>query len=232
MALLFADNILNYARNYRVCYIGGRYGGGKTALAFRLAYELCLRFEFRYILSNVSSIWCTPPDRVVLRDGFVDAVIVLDEGGMFLDDAASARQWLAFLRKINVVLLVPSVLPPSLVMRRLSVQRLANFDAFGVPLWYYGVRLDAGIIKVRDAFFWLFPSEIYGIYDTRGMPTDANELLGYIRLWTRQVSSSPSLPAPAPVPSPALVAPPDRETEALVGELLLQMAERELRGSR
>jgi hypothetical protein len=240
MPLLFSSNILNYARNYRVCYIGGRYGGGKTALAFRLAYDLCLSFGFRYILSNVASVWCTPPDRVVLRDGvYADAVIILDEGGMYLDNAHDARQWLAYLRKLNVVLLVPSVLPPSRLMQRLTVQRTINADAFGLPLWLYGVRLDAGIVKVKDGFSWLFPSEIYGVYDTRGMPSDASELLVYLREWIAAASSVlgyrvslPQLPSSAQAQSVAVPAADvytSSETDALVNDLLQSMAESQLK---
>ncbi len=189
--LIHAANVLNYARNYRVCYLGGRYGGGKTSFAFRLAYDLCQYYGFRYILSNVRSVWNTEPRHVTLRDGvYIDAVFVLDEGGMYLDNAAQAKSWLAYLRKLNAVLILPSTFPPALLMRRLTVQRTHNFNAWGLPLWVYGIRLDSGIIKQTDWCAWYYPSEIYGIYDTVGMPSQANDLLDYLQDWTRSAAST------------------------------------------
>lgn len=186
--LFWKENLLNYTRNYRVLFVDGRYGGGKTSLGFKLAEELCRKFGFRYILSNVECVWNTPLDEVVLRDGrYIDAVFVLDEGGMYLETSAVARQWLAYLRKLNIVLIVPSVIPPSSIMQRLTVQRLLNMYVFGVPVWYYGLYLRSGRNKSDDKFGWLHPSEIFGIYDTEGMPQEASEQLAQLQKWTKEV---------------------------------------------
>lgn len=245
MGLVMADNIINYARNYRVVYLGGRYGGGKTAFAFRLAHELVTKYKYRYLLSNVASVWNTPAEAVQLRDGvYADAVMILDEGGMFLDNASEAKSWLAYLRKLNIILLVPSVLPPSTLMRRLSVQRTFNANSIGIPAWLYGLRLDAGIVKQEDKFLWWKPSEIFGIYDTVGMPADASELLAFLKVWTDQAkkqlgyqSRTPLLvadaaPAPILVPDFSALVDGNSELQAVMSDALVAMNESRLKRRR
>jgi hypothetical protein len=191
--LINADNITRYARDYRVCTISGRFGGGKTSFAFRLAYELMRVYKFRYIVSNVQSVWNTPINKIELRRTdyglFVDAIMVLDEGGMFLDRPNEARSWLAYLRKLNVVLLIPTVIAPSLLMRTVTVQRVVNGDALGLPFWFYRVILNSMTVRERDWFLWWQPSEIYGVYDTVGMPSEASDILAYLKKWTDQAAS-------------------------------------------
>jgi hypothetical protein len=189
--LLGADNVVHLANNYRVVYLSGRYGGGKTAFSFRLAYELCKRFNYRYILSNVRSVWCDDPEQVVFRDGcFLDSVLVLDEGGLFLDRASEAKQWLAMLRKLNVVLIIPSVVAPALMLRTMTVQRVFNWSALGVPIWSYAVEVRSHPTVVKDRFHWWGYSEIFGVYDTLGMPADADILLNWLKDRTEQAAKN------------------------------------------
>ena len=72
--LLNAQLAMGYLRLYRVAFIEGRYGGGKTSLAFRMAHDLLRSGQYRYLLSNVKSVWTDALDTVVPRDGyFLDA---------------------------------------------------------------------------------------------------------------------------------------------------------------
>lgn len=191
MSLISASNLMNYANTYRVVYFSGRFGGGKTSLAFRLAFEMVKRYNYRYILSNVRSVWSEPFENVVLRDGkFIDAVCILDEGGLFLDRAADAKEWLAFLRKVNLTLLVPSVVPPARLLRTVTVTRTVRLNAWGLPAWVYQMNLDAHPVHEKENFVWWQPSEIFGIYDTLGQPTDAGELLTHIQKWTIESGKS------------------------------------------
>lgn len=190
MGFINGDALIALAAQYRCIFIDGRYGGGKTILAYRMAYELRRRHGYRYIYSNVRSIINDDPTRMEFRvtpgGVFVDAVLILDEGGMYLDSPREAKQWLAFLRKLNVVLLIPTVLPPSILMRRITVQRSINWMAFGVPLWSYQIKVASGMSHVRQAFYWWQPSEMFGIYDTVGMPDEASELLDRLRSWVKE----------------------------------------------
>lgn len=185
--LINSTTLLAYVNVYRVAWFMGRYGGGKTSLAFRIAGELCEKYGYRYVISNVKSVWNTDPADVVLRQNkWVDAVIVLDEGGLFLENSFDAKKFLAFLRKLNIVLLVPSVLPPSPKMRFLSIQRMLNLNLLGLPIWTYMFNLTYGNIKENGSFFWRNPHEIYGIYDTNGFPEDDVGLAEYVQKWIAQ----------------------------------------------
>lgn len=198
MGLQGAGLVLRYIYNYRICWIGGRFGGGKTSLAYRLAYDLKKKFPFRYVLSNVKDVWSDKPEDVVLRDGvFVDAIIILDEGGGFITTAKEADMWVEFLRKINVVLLLPSVRPPHRDMRTLTVRRDVNWQSLGVPCWAYTAKLDSGDIEEKFNFRWWHPNEIIGVYDTLGFPTDAKELLGNVKDWIKQAAANTGYEATA-----------------------------------
>lgn len=184
MGLIGGMNALFYARNYRHMWFSGRQGGGKTALAFRMAHDLCRQFKFRYIVSTSKSPWAVSPDTVTLREGvWADTVLILDEAGLYIRSPAEAKSWMAFLRKLNCVLLMPSVVPPSSLFRTVSVTRSYNLEAFGLPFWRFDVNISEAGQRVKDSFWWYKPSEIFGCYDTLGQPQDADELLIYLKKW-------------------------------------------------
>jgi hypothetical protein len=208
MPLHSFNAVLHYIKMYRVAHIDGRYGGGKTSFAFRAAYELLTRGGYRYLFSNVASVWNDNPELVLMRDGrYVDAVVVLDEGGLFLKTGRDVEKFLVFLRKLNITLLLPSVQRPASALCRLQIQRMSNLNVIGLPLWAYVGRLSSGDQNERSNFYWRSPKEIYGIYDTLGVPTDdtlvymedpadpksitaAGSLEGYMNEWVKKLAES------------------------------------------
>lgn len=207
--LLGAESTLGYLQTYRIVHVGGRYGGGKTALAFKLAGELLDRGFSRYLVSNVRSVWEDTPADVVLRDGsYADAVVVLDEGGLFLKSSFDAEKFLAFLRKLNIVLIIPSVLPPSSRVRMLSIQRTMNLQTVGLPLWLYTTTLYYGHVKENSKFWWWRPSEIYGIYDTLGFPSDDAGLGSWVERWTSDAAKKSGYKEKSPSGGFSVVASP------------------------
>jgi len=187
MPLHFADSLLFNCVNFRVIHLWGRYGSGKTALAHYLAIQLMLRFKFRYILSNVMSVIRDDPAEVFLANGkTVDAVLLLDEAGVFMKSASDTEEWLAALRKLNIVILCPSFLPPSRTAKMITTQRVFDGTIIGLPVWWFKVHVDMGVLNEKANFYWRNPSEIYGIYDTEGYPSDADELLNYVHTWLAQ----------------------------------------------
>lgn len=190
MPLVNAAGVLGLMKTFRVVHVAGRFGGGKTAVAFRLAYELYQQGFVRHIVSNVQSVWGDDPASIVLRDGIAaDTAVILDEGGMFLDYGYDAKQWLAYLRKLNIVLIIPSVIPPAHKLKFMQVKRVFNAETVGLPMWVYRVDLTDGVTKEKDFFYWLRPSEIYGIYDTQGFPSDDAGLSEYVKRWTAQAAA-------------------------------------------
>ena len=168
--LLNSYAVLEMIKLYRTAWFSGRYGGGKTALAFRVAYDLLDAGGYRYLLTNCASVWSDDPSSVQPVDGRLDAVVLLDEAGLFIRSNADAERFLAFLRKFNVVVLLASVRPPAPAFRSLRIQRVFDFRKLGVPLWLYTAVLRYESITERYWFMWWYPAEIYGIYDTRDIP--------------------------------------------------------------
>jgi hypothetical protein len=226
--LLNGDMVLSYLQMYRICWIGGRFGGGKTALAFRLAYELVASGRFRYLISNVDSVWRDDLAAVKPRyEGnrmFADCVVVLDEGGLFLKTGTDAEKYLAFLRKFNICIIIPSVQPPASRVKFMSVQMIFNGYSLGLPFWMYKLVLSYMASKEVDYFTWLNPTEVFGVYDTGGVPTDdagigdwlvdftneAQQRAGYVP----KVASYPFVDAPTSAAAAA-----SRQAERVVEDL-------------
>jgi hypothetical protein len=187
MALINGTPITQLARGYRVVHLAGRYGSGKTAFAYRLAYELLEHHGFRYLLSNCEDVWGDDPADVQPRPDmhgdptYLDTVVILDEAGIVFEGASHARQFVAFMRKFNVCLLLPSVESPPARVRFLQVTRKYNFDALGLPLWWYEARLSTGLDRVKYQFGWWRPSEIFGVYDTSDFPADDSDIGAWLQ---------------------------------------------------
>lgn len=189
--LIGADNFLGMVSSYRMCWFEGRYGGGKTSLAVRVAYELLKRGKVRYCISNIPIVFRDDPAKVELRDGKrADCVVVLDEAGIYLDTGRDARAFLAFLRKMNIILLMPSVLDVARVLQTFSVQRTVTWNSIGIPLWMYNAKLRSGRQRDSYNFGWWNPSEIFDIYDTEAAPDDDAGLHTYVQEWTRQLQAA------------------------------------------
>lgn len=187
MPLHFADALLFNCVNFRVVHLWGRYGSYKTALAHYLAIQLMLRFKFRYLLSNVMSVIRDDPADVFLANGkTVDAILLLDEAGVFMKSASETDEWLAALRKLNIVILCPSFVPPSRAAKMITTQMMFDANIIGIPVVWFKVHVDMGVLNEKANFYWRNPSEVFGIYDTEGFPSDADELLNYVKSWLAQ----------------------------------------------
>lgn len=191
MPLMMGDSVLFNAVSFRIVHIWGRYGGGKTALAHQLAHDLMLRFKFRYLLSNVLSTWADDPADVFLADGLtVDAVMLLDEAGVFMRTASETDQFLLALRKLNIVILCPSFFPPSRTARMLTIQRVFDGNVIGLPFWWYKWHLDMGVLNEVGNLYWRNPEQIFGIFDTDGYPDNADKLLWYLKKWFKTAQAN------------------------------------------
>lgn len=183
--------ILQMVNQFRIVWIQGSYGGGKTLLAYQLAHELYKTGRYRYVLANSNSVWTDNPEKVVLRDNsFVDAIVILDEGGLFMRMSRDAEKFMIGLRKLNITILCPSVQPPSTRVKFLQMQRVFNFQVLGLPLWLYQFRLNLGAEREKSHFGIYKPSEIFGIYDTLDYPVDDLYLSDWFEYWMVKAKES------------------------------------------
>lgn len=179
--LINGNTYISMAKLFRVIYIAGRYGGGKTALAFRTAEELLEKGFCKYLVSNVPNVWQSQVDNIESDEfGCLNTVIILDEGGLFLEDRQSAKEFMVALRKLNVVILIPSVWPPSSKLKMVRTQRTLNGQVFGLNAWAIECSLNYLSQKEKFTFYWQNPSEIFGVYDTRALPIDDAGIGGWL----------------------------------------------------
>lgn len=183
--------LIHLLNQFRVAWLQGGYGSGKTLMSYALAYDLYQTGRYRYILGNSHSVWTDSPADVKLRDGaFVDAIVILDEGGLFMKLSRDADKFLLGLRKLNITILVPSVLPPSSRIKFLQIQRTFNAEIFGFPFWLYQYRLNIGSEHEKDWFGLYKPSTLYGIYDTLDYPVDDLYLSAWFEYWMETARES------------------------------------------
>jgi hypothetical protein len=167
MALIHALEVMEELKKQRMMQIEGIVRTCKSALAFRIAYELLTKHGYRQLITNVDSVWTTNRTDITLREGkYLDAVIILDEAGNFLDVGRDAKGYLMGLGKLNTIIISPSTNEIAQRMRYLKCHRLINLAGFGAKGQLYGVKSAYDKKQRGSWFFWQNPSEVYGIYDT------------------------------------------------------------------
>lgn len=173
-----------YASLFRTCWIDGRYGGGKTLLAIALAERLIASGTASGIVSNTPLMLPGAAEPAIfdefseVTETVENAVIIYDEAWQDLGMGASpgaVRQYMAYLRKQNLILLMPSVLPLSRQVRVLRVWREFNGLPFGLPFWIYRYKIEGTPVagRKRDKWdvFWLWnPRRLFKYYDHLARP--------------------------------------------------------------
>lgn len=179
MGLLFAGAFTSVISAYRLLWIGGRFGGHKTALAYKLA-ETYLSSGYR-LVSNNRSVWTDNIEEVnLLEDNTLRAVVILDEGGLEFKSSRQIEQIAAYARKMNVIYIIPSFFPPTRAAQVLICQPLFNFKSAGLPLVVYKWRAKLGAFSDQGIFFWWWPNEIYGIYSSSDPGDRATEIVNWL----------------------------------------------------
>lgn len=171
MLIGFIEFLLILA-SYRVLWLNGRPGGGKTILAFTLALE-CLRQSaitgVKEIFSNVPGVGLFPERGMMASE----AVYIADEGGIFWQNQDDYKETAAALRKQKIILILPSVINPSYEFCALSVQRVINFTpVLQIPLWGYKWSLRYNNIRQGGEFWWLGQMSSFGVYNSAEFPSD------------------------------------------------------------
>lgn len=166
---IVGDEFVNSISKIRTLYISGFLGGGKTMLAFFLAaYAEANGWTDRTVSNIPSPISVTAEDIPDIRGSGV----ILDEAWQFLSARSEAVSYGAALRKLGVLLLMPSVFPPSAVLSAFSAQRFLNGYIFGIPVWGYKYYLNYKSFKDKGTFWLVNPHLMAGWYDTEAYPAE------------------------------------------------------------
>ncbi len=163
-----ADTFLRLLAAYRVCWLSGRFGGGKTSLGVWLVSWLVANKYAAHICSNIDVTGRSFPVPMPLKD----AALLLDEAWMYIDTWNDVKSYAAFLRKMNLFLVMPSVWPPHPRLRILEVHRIFNGRVIGLPMWVYRWSLSMASIGEKGYFALLNPERCFKFYDTEYIPKD------------------------------------------------------------
>ena len=158
---------------YRVAWIMGRYGAGKTSLAVLMLGRLIAEKRVTHAVSNIPVDFATSlqPD-TPLFSNFQDAGLLLDEAWIYLDDRQSVLDYAAFIRKFNHFLLLPSVFPIHPRLSYFFVQRVFNAYTVGFPFWVYKWNINNKGIKENGYFAIQYPTAVFGHYPSDFVPAD------------------------------------------------------------
>lgn len=182
MGLIGASSLLGIIKSYRLVWIGGRFGGHKTSLAYKIS-ETFLKDGYKLITNN-RSVWADPLDTVdyqkIDNDYILKSVVLLDEGGLFFKSTRQVEMIASFARKMDCIYVIPSFWPPVRSAQVLTIQPIFNFKSAGLPLIAYKWRVKLGAFADSGYFFWWWPNEIYGIYDTKDPGEYAGEIVQFL----------------------------------------------------
>lgn len=168
LAFVGGSDFWNMLLAYRIVWIHGRYGAGKTSLAVMIAARLMAEGYIDQCWSNMPMTFSSKPG-----SGSYDHVgIVLDEAWLYLETRRDVRDYAAFVRKFEHYLILPGIFPIHARLNFLRVQRIFNGYVVGFPAWFYRWRLKYADIKETGTFFIMNPTSIFGHYPTKFVPGD------------------------------------------------------------
>lgn len=174
-----AESILGVLDMYRLIWISGRFGGHKTALAFKIA-ERYLERGYRCV-TNSRCIWADPLHQVQLNENNqLHAVVILDEGGLYFKSGRQIEQIAAYAAKMDCVYIIPSFFAPTKTAQIVNIQPIISLKATGLPIIIYKWVVSIGGFKESGCFAWFNPAEIYGIYSRQDPGDDPDDIIAFL----------------------------------------------------
>lgn len=158
---------LNMLLAFRILWIDGRHGGGKTSLSMILGAWLLANKKVDTLVSNIPCVFRSEPTVPLLR-----SAIILDEGWIYLDTRESIFAYAAFVRKFEHYLILPSVWEVHNKLSFFTCYRVFNGYAYGMPFWFYKWKLRRSSVKDSGWFAVINPESVFGLYPDKVVPGD------------------------------------------------------------
>jgi hypothetical protein len=181
MGLINAGTFLATVQNYRLLWISGKFGGGKTSLAFYMAGKTWLSRGYR-LITNSRCVWADKFEDINFLDefGHLKAVVVLDEGGLEFKASKQVEEIAAYARKMDCIYIIPSFWPPVKAAQVVTCQPVFGFASIGFPLTVYKWKVELGGFKDGGTFYWYNPSEIWGVYSSQDPGDIAEDIVEFL----------------------------------------------------
>ncbi len=176
MKLFNGDMFLAQLRAYRYAWLDGHVGAGKTSFVVALGEHMARNYGYRFC-SNIPVVFNEDQDQIhVLEDGMAHVFMMLDEAGMFIPSGQSAKQFMGFLAKLDIYIVLASALEPPPIMRAFSVEPLISFLKVGLPWIVYRWTLKKGHKNDTGTFIWLDADLPWGWYSRQYPAVDPGGL--------------------------------------------------------
>lgn len=179
LKILFdTQNPVFYLKTFRIAVLGGRYGSGKTLLATKMAFDLASQGAIKRIAANYplaleNETTVTLPEKKTVLE-IENAAIIYDEAWKYLGldkSPSQIKNYLAYVRKNNTYLILPTVQDLSRLVRGVYIERIFNAGILGLPFWLYFCEI--GQKRKSQFYYWLGrPSQYFGTYDTTYKPDE------------------------------------------------------------
>lgn len=165
--------------SYRLIWICGKFGGHKTSLSLAIAEEYLK--QGYYLITNNRNVWADDYKNLQLDDkGHLNAVVLLDEGGLYFKASRQIEQIASYANKMNCIYIIPSFWPPARSAQVLKIQPLFSLKSAGLPIIFYKWQVDIGGFHDKGWFIWAFPQEIYGIYSRQDPGDDPQDIIDFL----------------------------------------------------
>ncbi len=182
------DTLLSGIRDYRMVWLDGRFSGGKTAMAMRLAWEYKKRYGYRVVTNTAFILNEQEEPDFIYEDGSpkLKLIVVIDEGGLYLQSNDDVMRWMAFAGKMDIVCLVPSISPPAAILRSFDLQKIHHYRSIGVPLDVYQWAVKMGSQKFTGKVKWMGMEEIFGTYSTLHPSSSPTAVINFVEAKAEQ----------------------------------------------
>lgn len=168
------DDFLDHMYQFRLCWVGGTLGSGKTLFSVALMDHMMRQGMVHGVVANFPTVFPTsmgPEDGTLIGRG-----VIFDESWTHLDARNSAvnetKRYGAYARKIESYWLFPSVFPVDKRVRTLTVYRDGTIPVLGWWIYRWMVELGHKLFDGGGGTFYMTnPSQYFGMYDTKYLPT-------------------------------------------------------------
>lgn len=183
--IIGGGNVLPIVGDYRLVWISGRYGGGKTLLAMEIA-ESFLKRGYR-LLTNIPCAWADDWDSVQLQDdGRLRAVVIMDEAGLVLKYTEQLEAMCAYSRKMDCIYLFPSFMPPVRFAQVVDLHSMFSLAHVLLPITFWSCRIRLGSFRETTSFATSKASLYYGVYSTQGTDRGTEDLIELLATRTEE----------------------------------------------
>jgi hypothetical protein len=167
MPFLSADVAFATLHGYRLCWLPGAYGNGKTLLAIGM-YAQYFRSRGYRLVSNLRSVWTEPDLDAIGMDenGHLKAFILIDEGGQYFTSGRSIKDITRNPRKMDYILAFPSFHDPHRKAQIYQIQPIWSYRSAGIPMINYQWSVKIGHYKNQGSFQWFGFQEMFGTFSS------------------------------------------------------------------